>query len=55
MKVKVTLQGMDQKRLDLFKETLKNTYKASDADIDSLLLSMNGMKTSMGKTIYFYG
>ena len=56
--VKVTLQGMDQKRLDLFKETLKNTYKASDADIDSLLLSMNGMKlqweklfTSMGRRL----
>ena len=56
--VKVTLQGMDQKRLDSFKETLKNTYKASDADIDSLLLSMNGMKlqweklfTSMGRRL----
>ena len=55
---RITLQGMDQKRLDKFKELLKGTYKASDEDIESLVLSMNGMKlqweklfTSMGRRL----
>jgi hypothetical protein len=56
--LKVTLQGMNQKRLSTFKDKLKNTYKASDADIESLELTMNGMKlqweklfTSMGRRL----
>ena len=56
--LKVTLQGMDQTKLNSFKDTLKNTYKASDENIDSLVLSMNGMKlqweklfTSMGRRL----
>ena len=56
--VKITLQGMDETKLNNFKDTLRNTYKASDADIDSLELSMNGMKlqweklfTSMGRRL----
>ena len=55
---RITLQGMDQKRLGKFKELLKGTYKASDKDIESLVLSMNGMKlqweklfTSMGRRL----
>ena len=55
---KLELKGMDQKRLGKFKELLKDTYKASDEDIDSLVLSMNGMKlqweklfTSMGRRL----
>ena len=55
---KLELKGMDLERLTKFKDTLKNTYKASDEDIDSLILSMNGMKlhteklfTSMGKRL----
>ena len=52
------LKDMDQGRLDKFKETLKNTYKASDEQIDQLILNMNGMKlqteklfTSMGRRL----
>ena len=55
---RITLQGMDQQRLGKFKELLKGTYKASDEDIESLVLSMNGMKlqweklfTSMGRRL----
>ena len=55
---KVTLKGMDETRLNKFKNTLRNTYKASDEDIESLVLSMNGMKlqweklfTSMGRRL----
>ena len=52
------LKDMDQTKLDKFKETLKNTYKASDEQINQLELNMNGMKlqteklfTSMGRRL----
>ena len=49
---------MDIPRLDKFKKKLKDTYKASDEQIDQIILNMNGMKlqteklfTSMGKRL----
>jgi len=40
----VKLGDLDTARMDKFKETLKNTYKATDEDIASLDLAMNGMR-----------
>ena len=40
----VKLGDLDTARMDKFKETLKDTYKATDDDIASLDLAMNGMR-----------
>ena len=52
------LQDMDIPRLNKFKKKLKDTYRASDEQIDQIVLNMNGMKlqtekllTSMGKRL----
>jgi hypothetical protein len=52
------LKGMDQTKLDSFKQKLRDTYKASDEQIDQLVLNMDGMKlqteklfTSMGRRL----
>jgi len=52
------LKGMDQTRLNSFKQKLRDTYKASDEQIDQLVLNMDGMRlqnekllTSMGRRL----
>ena len=46
---KVLLGSLDQTRLNNFKDLLKNTYKATDDDIESLTLAMNGMRLQWEK------
>ena len=46
---KVLLGSLDQTRLNKFKDVLKNTYKATDDDIESLTLAMNGMRLQWEK------
>ena len=52
------LKGMDETKLNNFKKKLKDTYKATDEQIDQIFLNMNGMKlqteklfTSMGRRL----
>jgi len=46
---KVLLGSLDQTRLNKFKDVLRNTYKATDDDIESLTLAMNGMRLQWEK------
>ena len=46
---KVLLGSLDQTRLNRFKDVLRNTYKATDDDIESLTLAMNGMRLQWEK------
>ena len=46
---KVLLGSLDEPRLNRFKDLLKNTYKATDDDIESLTLAMNGMRLQWEK------
>ena len=46
---KVLLGSLDQTRLNNFKDLLRTTYKATDDDIESLGLAMNGMRLQWEK------
>ena len=45
----VKLGSLNETRLNKFKDLLRNTYKATDDDIESLGLAMNGMRLQWEK------